>query len=147
MSKDPIRSREETHTQRRREPLRVILDSNFLITPAEYHIDILQEIPRILGRSVEPVVPSEIHREIKQISLQAGKRSSLALTLMKKCKLVDTEINEDERVDDAIVRLAQEWGSPVATNDQALRRRLRSLGIPVLSMRGKKRLELHGVVG
>ena len=145
MSKEPSRSGEETHRDKRG-PLRVILDSNFLITPAEYHIDILQEIPRVLGRSIEPVIPSEVHREIKQISLRSGKRSSLALTLMKKCKVLDTEMSEDERVDDAIVRLAQEWGSPVATNDRVLKRRLRSLGIPVLSMRGKKRLELHGVV-
>jgi len=124
----------------------VILDSNFLITPAEYHIDILQEIPRVLDRNVEPVVPSEVYKEMERISLRSGRRSSLGLTLMKKCKVLHTKINEDEKVDDAIIRLAQEWGSPVATNDQVLKRRLRSLGIPVLSMRGKRRLELHGVI-
>jgi len=145
LSKESSRGGRGTHPEKRR-PLRVILDSNFLITPAEYHIDILQEIPRILGRSVRPVVPSEVYKEIERISLRSGRRDSLALTLIKKCKVLDMKKSEDEKVDDAIVRLAQEWKSPVATNDQVLRRRLRSLGIPVLSMRGKKRLELHGVI-
>ena len=143
MSKESSRSRKAMHPDKRR-PLKVILDSNFLITPAEYHIDILQEIPRVLDRNVELVVPSEVYKEMERISLRS-RRSSLGLTLMKKCKVLHTKINEDEKVDDAIIRHAREWGSPVATNDQVLKRRLRSLGIPVLSMRGKKRLELHGV--
>lgn len=128
-------------------PLRVIIDSNFLITPAKYHIDIFDEIPEILGKNVELVVPTGVYEEIERATRQKGARkASLALTLTKKCKIIHVQTRMGEGVDDTIVRLAQEWGSPVATNDRSLRKRLRSRGIPVLSMRGKGQLELHGVI-
>lgn len=131
----------------RRSPLQVIIDSNFLITPAEYNIDILEEIPRILGRSVELIVPEVVYKELERVTQQRGaRRASLALALAEKCRIINAQIRREEGVDDTLVRLAQEWGSPVATNDRSLRKRLRSLGVPVLSMRGKGQLELHGII-
>jgi rRNA-processing protein FCF1 len=128
-------------------PLRVIIDSNFLITPTKYHIDIFDEIPRILGRSVELIVPTGVYKEIDRATRQKGTgNTSLALTLTKKCKIINVQTRRGEGVDDTLVRLAQEWGTPVATNDRSLRKRLRARRIPVLSMRGKGQLELHGII-
>ncbi len=130
-----------------RSTLKVILDANFLMTPPDFHIDVFDEIPKILGRNVELILPSKIREEIERVALQGDRRRArLALTLAKKCKSIDIQSKENESVDDTIVRLAQDWESPVATNDRALRKRLRSLGIPVLSMRGRGQLELHGIV-
>jgi len=134
-------------TLSRRSPLQVIIDSNFLITPSEYNIDIFEEIPRIIGRSVELIVPAVVYKEIKRVTRQRGiGKTSLALALAEKCKIINANRRRGEGVDDTLVRLAQEWGSPVATNDRSLKKRLRSLGIPVLSMRGKGQLELHGII-
>lgn len=131
----------------KRSPLRIILDSNMLITPPEYHIDIFMEIPRVLGRKVELVLPSAVYEEIVQIASQRdGGAARIALQLAKKCRTIDVRREKGESVDDTIVRLAQDLSSPVATNDRPLRKRLRSLKVPVVSMRGKGRLELHGTV-
>lgn len=137
----------ETPRNTDRSRLKVILDSNFLITPPNFHIDIFDEIPRILGRNVELILLSKVQEEIERVAVRDNKREAhLALTLAKKCRLIEIQSEKNESVDDAIVRLAQDWQSPVATNDRVLRKRLRSLGIPVLSMRGKGQLELHGVI-
>lgn len=137
----------ETPRNNDRSRLKVILDSNFLMTPPNFHIDIFDEIPRILGRNVELILLSKVREEIEKVALRDNKREThLALTLAKKCKLIKIQSEKNESVDNAIVRLAQDWRSPVATNDRVLRKRLRSLGIPVLSMRGKGQLELHGVI-
>jgi len=154
MAADRIRNRQRSTVEEsekrklsRRPPLQVILDSNFLITPPDYHIDIFEEIPRTTAREVELIVPSEVYKEIERnASRKGGGKASLALTLAEKCKIVEVKLGRGEGVDDAIVRLARDSGSAVATNDRTLRRRLRTLGIPVLSMRGKGRLELHGVI-
>jgi rRNA-processing protein FCF1 len=117
------------------------------MTPPNFHIDIFDEIPRTLGRNVELILPSKVQEEIERVAIRDDRREAhLALTLAKKCRLIKIQSDKSESVDDAIVRLAQDWESPVATNDQVLRKRLRSLGIPVLSMRGKGQLELHGVI-
>jgi len=145
LSKKPNRRDEErSHTEISR--LKVVLDSNFLITPIEYHIDIFDQIPRVLGRKTELIIPTAVYKELKRIMKTANrKRASLALTLAKKCRIVETPTEKGEDVDDVIIRLAQSWKTPVATNDRELRERLRAIGIPVISMRGKGRLELHGV--
>jgi rRNA-processing protein FCF1 len=46
--------------------------------------------------------------------------------------------------DDAIVKVASEWRSPVFTNDRALRKRLRDINVPVIYVRQKSRLEIEG---
>ncbi|NIU39058.1 hypothetical protein GWN65_03535, partial [Candidatus Bathyarchaeota archaeon] len=38
------------------------------------------------------------------------------------------------------------WECPVATNDRELRKRLRNLGVPVIFLRQRHRLELEGAV-
>jgi rRNA-processing protein FCF1 len=117
------------------------------MTPPDFHIDIFDEIPKILGRNVEFILPSKVYEEIERLAIQDDKREArLALTLANKCRRVEVQADNRESVDDAIVRLALGWKSPVATNDQILRKRLRSLGVPVLNMRGKGKLELNGII-
>lgn len=74
------------------------------------------------------------------------RHASLALNLAKKCEVVPVEQGYEETHDDVIVRVASEWRCPVATNDGALRKRLRNISVPVIYLRQMSRLEMEGSV-
>lgn len=82
----------------------------------------------------------------KKGSPKMRKQSSLALQLAQKCRIVQVKRGADETHDDVIVRIAQKLKCHVATNDRALRKKLRVGGIPVIFLRGKTRLALEGAL-
>jgi rRNA-processing protein FCF1 len=131
-------------------PLKVILDSNFLFVPAQFKIDVFEELMKLLNQRFEPILLSATYQELQTMaekgSLSRRKKASLALKLAEKCRLVNIEKEAGETNDDVILRIATQWKSPVATNDRELRRRLRTQDIPVIFLRGKSRLELEGAL-
>jgi len=129
---------------------KVILDSNFLFIPAQFQIDVFEELTRLLNQRFEPILLSSTYQELQTMAEKGSpsrrKQASLALKLAEKCRVVDVEKKRDETNDDVILRVATLWKSPVATNDRELRKKLRDNGIPVIFLRGKRRLELEGVL-
>jgi len=128
--------------------MKVILDSNFLFIPAQFQVDIFEELSRLLNQRLDPIILSPTHMELqrkaKKGSPKIRKRASLALKLAEKCHLVDVEQGFEETPDDVIVRVSAEWKCPVATNDRMLRKRLRDISVPVIYLRQKSRLEMEG---
>jgi hypothetical protein len=128
--------------------LKVILDSNFLFVPSQFQIDIFQELLNLLNQRFEPILLSATQKELltmtKKGSPKMRKQASLALKLAQKCRIVQVEQGMNESHDDVVVRVAQKWKCPVATNDRTLRKRLRSKGVPVIFLREKTRLVLEG---
>lgn len=131
-------------------PLKVILDSNFLFVPAQFKIDVFEELMKLLNQRFEPILLSSTYQELQKMAEKGSpsrrKKASLALKLAEKCRLVNIEQETGETNDDVILRIATQWKSPVATNDRELRRRLRAQDIPVIFLRGKSRLELEGAL-
>lgn len=129
---------------------KVILDSNFLFIPSQFKIDIFEQLQTLLNQRFEPVLLSSTHQELRTIAERGSptrrRQASFALKLAEKCRVVNIEKKAGETNDDVILRVAAEWRSPVATNDRELRRKLRSLDIPVIFLRGKSRLELEGAL-
>lgn len=129
-------------------PVKVILDSNFLMIPFQFHIDIFQEIEYLLQKKVDFIVPSAVKQELTSISARGGEGSSeasLALQLASRCRVVEVSLHPEETVDDAIVKAAQKLSAVVATNDIELKKKLRDMRIPVVIMRDKSKLEIEGV--
>jgi hypothetical protein len=130
--------------------IKIILDSNFLFIPSQFRIDIFEELLSLLNQKFEPILLSVTRQELlamaKKSSPKIRKQASLALKLAQKCHVVQVTQGEEETHDDVVVRIAQEWKSPVATNDQMLRKRLRKKGIPVIFLREKARLALEGAL-
>ena len=128
--------------------VKVILDSNFLFIPSEFRLDIFEELETLLGQRVDPVLLSSTYQEIRKIAEKGApkmrRQASLALKLAEKCRIVHVEMSFEETCDDVIVRVAKEWGAPVATNDRTLRRRLRNINMPVIYLRQRSRLEMEG---
>lgn len=126
-------------------PVKIILDANFLMVPAQFGIDIFEEMTNLLNKKTEPTLLTPIYRELQKIAASKHPKrrleARLALKLAEKCRIVRAEPSADETVDDLIVRLAKKWKCLVATNDRELRKKLKKKAVPVIFLRQKTHLE------
>lgn len=118
--------------------MKIILDTNALMVPAEFGVDIFSELAR-LGFD-EWVAPSGVARELEGIASRGRGRARdaarVALALMDRCRTVETAGN----VDDSIVELAVKMKVAVFTNDAELKGRLREGGVKVVYLRQRSYL-------
>ena len=140
----------------------VIVDTNALLIPEEFGVDIFAELER-LGYT-EIIVPREVLNELEALrgraSLKGQERRAATVgyallqdyvhgTKSKRerrgCTIVlETKEAEGENdTDTVIIRLAARRGAAVLTNDEVLRRRLTDAGIVTVYLRGRTRLEEH----
>ncbi|RLI46818.1 30S processome protein Utp24 [Candidatus Bathyarchaeota archaeon] len=130
--------------------IKIILDANFLFIPSQFQIDIFDELMKLLNQRFEPILLSPTYKELQKIAEKGSPKmrqhASLALKLAEKCRLVEVKQDFEETHDDVIVRVAAEWKCPVATNDQALRKRLRDINVSVIYLRQRSHLEMEGNV-
>jgi hypothetical protein len=133
-----------------REKLKVILDSNALFVPLQFKIDVFSDLKRLLNRSFELVLLSPVKRELEALARKGSpklrKNASYALKLAEKCRYVEVDFPASTLTDDVIVKVAEEWKSPVFTNDRQLKQRLRDISVPVIYVRQKSRLEIDGMI-
>jgi rRNA-processing protein FCF1 len=137
-----------TDSKRKKEELRVILDSNAFFVPLQFRIDIFEALDALLGRKFEPILLSPVKRELETIaekgSTKMRKWASYALKLAEKCVLIDIEGKTSESPDDAIVEAVKKGNYMVFTNDTQVRKRLRNINVPVIYVRQKSHLEIDG---
>ena len=130
--------------------VKIILDSNALFVPLQFKIDVFEELKRLLNMNFELVLLSPVRRELERLAEKGSpkmcKNASYVLKLAEKCKLVEVNEKTAASTDDIIVKTAQEWKSPVFTNDKQLRKRLRDINVPVIYVRQKSRLEIDGMI-
>ncbi|MBX5328040.1 MAG: DNA-binding protein [Candidatus Bathyarchaeota archaeon] len=136
-----------TESAHKKKALKIILDSNAFFVPLQFKIDIFEELKILLKVRFQPVLLSSVLRELEKIAREGSpkmkKQASFALKLAEKCVLVNVE-REHGSLDDVLFEIAQEWKSPVFTNDRQLRKRLRNINVPVIYVRQKSRLEIDG---
>lgn len=127
--------------------LRIVLDSNALFVPAQFNIDIFEELKNLLNRNFEFILPSPVKKELERIASQGPqktrRRAEMALKLAQKCTLLEIE-DSSGSTDDLILEIARTQRYPVFTNDRQLRNRLRDINTPVIYVRQKSRLEIDG---
>ena len=119
----------------------VILDTNALMMPSQFRVDIFEELRDLLG-SYEPVVLAEVVNELKGLTEGHGKDAAaarLGLEMSRKCILVESGLSEGT-VDERISGYASRHGGMVLTNDRVLRNRLLNAKIPVISLKNQKKL-------
>ena len=112
---------------------KIILDTNFLLIPTQFNVDIFSEIKRICDFSYELVVVSETVLELKGLvknSKTSGKdkkAAKLALHMLKTFKVKTLHDNRKlfKRADEAIVLVANK-NTVVATQDRKLKKQLKS---------------------
>ncbi len=116
--------------------------------PFQFNLDVFQEIEYLLQKKVDFIVPSAVKSELTGISARGGEgaaEASLALQLASRCRVVEVALDENETVDDAIVKSSQKLGAVVATTDIELKKRLRAINVPVVYLRDKSKLEVDGI--
>jgi rRNA-processing protein FCF1 len=131
-------------------PLPIILDTNFIVVPADFSVDIFLEAETLLERQLEFILLPSVVQEIESKASQTKahhKKFGIAKALFERCSIVKVNESLSElAVDDQLLEHAIASNGILATNDRELRRRARAKGVPVLFLRGKKRLVLEGSV-
>lgn len=124
--------------------IQVILDTNFLLLPSQFSVDIFSEIDRVVEQKYELCVLEKSLDELKKVAEGADsgkdKRAAMlgiAFVAAKKIRLLKTG---DQYVDDAILGLAERGRHIVATQDMGLKRRLKEKGVSVITMRKQDHL-------
>ena len=135
---------------RPKEPLKVILDSNAFFVPLQTRIDVFEETERLLNRNVDFILLSAVKHELELLaakdSPKTRREASFALDLAQKCHYVPVDNPENLATDEVILKVAEDWNSPVFTNDSQLRRKLKDIRVPVIYVRQKSRLDIDGLI-
>jgi uncharacterized protein len=117
---------------------KIILDSNFLMIPFQFNIDIFEEIKRICNFNYELFIIDKTIDELKNLK---EKEAKLALLLIKTKNLQQIKTNKNKIVDDLILENLTE-NTIVATQDRGLKDRLKEKMVPTIILRQKKHLIL-----
>ncbi|MCJ2531096.1 MAG: hypothetical protein LN413_02090 [Candidatus Thermoplasmatota archaeon] len=117
----------------------ILLDTNALMMPFQFSLDLEDELIRLLGE-YRAAVPSSVIRELEGLS-STHSTARAALQFATRFPVIDVEGVGD----DALLSLAQAEGAAVLTNDRDLRRRLRKANLPVIYLRERSRLEAVGL--
>jgi len=115
----------------------VVLDTNALLMPFEIRMNLDLAVSSLLG-DVKMIVPGPMIGELKNLD---NKYAKAALTLARKYEIFQTETSGDDAIVEAAVRL----DAYVLTNDKELKKRLRSLRIPLIYLRSYTHLVLETI--
>ncbi|MBM3291697.1 hypothetical protein FJY84_03370 [Candidatus Bathyarchaeota archaeon] len=131
-------------------PVIIIFDTNFLMLPIRFGIDIFEQLDRLLDFSYQASVTKSVINELNDLKKNAKssltKEIDFALSTLSKYKIIDDSLNNEGSVDLHLLKLAKENSYVVATTDSELRRRLRDERIPVIYLRQKNHLALEGYI-
>tara|TARA_Y100000310_G_scaffold168197_1_gene168258 strand:+ start:60 stop:458 length:399 start_codon:yes stop_codon:yes gene_type:complete len=125
----------------------IVLDTNFLLIPGEFNVDIFSEIERICSFNYSLVVLDVVMGELDKLIEKGGKEkknSKLALTLINQKNVnIVKSIDSGISVDDVIVGYAQKNQCVVATQDLGLAGKLKLSKIPRILLRKKQFLVIE----
>jgi hypothetical protein len=121
--------------------VKVLLDTNGLMVPGEFGVDVFEELERLGYRRFLVLRP--VLRELESLSRLADSRrdriaARIGLLLAEGCEIVEASGGADE----ALLDLALKTGAAVFTNDKELKKKLSTRGVTVIHLRQRRRLEI-----
>ncbi len=123
--------------------VRVLLDTNALLMPAQFGIDLYDELMGLFG-DFEPITLEEVVGELSGLARGRGRDAAAArvgLAMARRSTVVPSG-SAAEHVDDRVIEYARRERCIVVTNDRELRNALLREGIGVVAMRRARTLEL-----
>lgn len=127
-------------------PTKILCDTNFLLIPLRFGVDVFAEADEALNDLTEFYVSSRVLDEINLLRQNAKpgleKELLFALKMTEQCTVI--EDNSESFVDESLIDLAKRHGMVIGTTDAELRRNARSVGVRVLFLRQKSYLVLDG---
>jgi len=124
---------------------KIILDTNFLMIPWQFRVDIFSEFDRICSFNYKLYIFEESINELRNIiSASGGKDKKAAEFALKLIKLKNISMIKSKKkdVDSLILENANE-DDFVATQDMQLKRELVKKGVSLIALRKKKYLILN----
>ena len=123
---------------------KILLDTNFLLIPGKYKVDIFEELKRLLNDSYELYVLDKTLEELENLKEklkgQDKEALNIAIQFLKEKDLKIISVQAGIYVDDLILDLAdQEY--IICTQDKELKERLKQKNIKIITMRQKSHLE------
>lgn len=121
---------------------RIILDTNFLLVPYKFRVDIFSEFNRICNFSYKLFIFEESINELRNIiEKQSGLNKKAAQFGLKLIKLKDIGIIKSKKNDvDKLILMNLNNNDIVATQDVHLKKELLKKGASVIILRQKKYL-------
>jgi rRNA-processing protein FCF1 len=127
-------------------PVKILCDTNFLLVPLRFGVDIFQESEKTLNDVTTFYVSSRVLDEIRILKKKAKptfeKELMFAEKIAARCIFVND--NSCSLVDDSLISLSRKMGMVLATTDSMLRKKARLEGIKVLYLRQRRYLILDG---
>ncbi|MEM2137736.1 MAG: DUF188 domain-containing protein [Candidatus Anstonellaceae archaeon] len=125
---------------------KIVADTNFLLMPFEYGVDLAGELQRIVQGPLTLQIPSVVFAELRMLEGKTGKNAAAARFFLQnlekfRSRFAVEEVESSGAADEWILKYAQKNSITVATNDIPLRKRLLALGVPVIAMKGKSKLD------
>ena len=125
--------------------VRVVLDTNFLMIPSQFKVDIFAEIDRLLEEPHDLCVFQGIIDELSELGSGKSKdciHAKTALKLIKQKNLKSLPNSINEKYADNLILEGVTNKDIVCTQDQALKRLLRAKhkGIQLITLKSKKYL-------
>ncbi len=121
----------------------IVLDTNFLLIPWQFKVDIFSEIERVCRFPYEIKIVEGTMEELKKLMEKGDskekKAAKFALSMVTQYKVGILKADEGD-VDTTIASLPN--GTIVATQDYGLKLRLKGKGISLLVLRQQKYLQL-----
>lgn len=123
----------------------ILLDTNFLLIPYQFHVDIFEEIKRIMDEQYDLVTLDAVIDELDKLQETESGRDKKAASIGKQLvkakgvRVLKTEKNLN--TDKLIVNQAKNPDFIVATQDKGLKRLLKANGVRLIVLRSKKYLE------
>ena len=115
---------------------RIVLDTSFILTAIRFKIELLSELRRICDFPYKIYILDKTLDEFKN-----KKAQTLALSLTKNLEIIKT--SENKPVDDLLLNMNNVI---IATQDKALKEKLKKRRIPTITIRQKKYLLLENVL-
>ena len=125
--------------------VRIILDTNFLMIPLEFKVDIFSEIKRLMIEPYELFIFEATLDELVKLSRGNSKAAIAAkatIKLIKQKNLKSLTNSNDEKYVDSLILEGSTSKDIVCTQDQALKRLLKAKhkGIRLITLKSKKYL-------
>lgn len=129
---------------------KVILDTNFLLIPGQFNVNVFAEIELVIGKSVKLYIIDKTINELNKIMVFGKAKDASAAKLgmalagahlkQKSLKILPSFPNKS--VDDAVVAKSNKK-IYIATQDKELKKRVKKKGAQVITLKQKKYLVLE----
>ncbi len=124
----------------------IILDTSFLVACAEFRIDYVQEINRIMQETFTITVIDKTINELDVLIAKGGKQAQhakLAKAILARKTIALIQTSAGSHVDKLILEKAKQESHMAATIDTELKKKLQQKKIGLIMVRQKKYLAIE----